>query len=902
MTAVELLAESDLEAGRPEQVIADLSGLVESHPTWERSTGLLMTALYRCGRGADALALYDRTRRLLAEELGVDPGPALRRLYEQILHSDPALDARAAPSAAHGVVPRQLPRDVADFVGRESDLAQLDDIASGENGVPAIILTTISGTAGVGKTALAVRWAHHAAERFPDGQLFVDLRGFDIGPPLRPIDALVQLLLALGVEPDRIPAGQDEAAGLYRSLLADRRALVVLDNAATAESVRPLLPGGPGCLVVITSRNRLSGLVAHDGARPIALDALSHAESVALLTRIIGAQQVEAEPDAVDALATACGYLPLALRIAAATLVDQPRLSVIDYLARFGQTGRLNALRIEDDERSAVGAAFDQSYGTLSAVTRRVFRLLSVFPAGWTAEAAATAADLDPAATIQILARLTEAHLVSEPSPGRFDLHDLLRVYAHERFQSEESESDREQIITRIYRWYTGHVEASARLLYPNVVRVQPPQNTCPDFPDRDAALRWHKDERSNLIALIVRPPQACSARLVVVLADGLRGYFVTRRNPVDWLAVATASLAAAEVDGDPRLRAAAHLNMSSAIGNVGEGERAIAHAERGLECSRQAGWVEGELASLNLLGSSCDNAGQPERAERVLTEALRINRSINRYSGMATNLTNLGRLNLKLGRLAKAAEQLTEMLSLVEDERVSFPSTFALGNLGETYRLLGRYDEATRCFNLAIEAGRRVGNASGEANALANTATMLCDLGRLAEAEECAEAATRVIAELGERYTYAVAVGALARVHQRRGDLDGARELLGSVLELGQESESVYPVVNARIALCEIARDKGDYARALDEAGTALRLARGSHLPVLEADALTAAASTHQRAGDSLSARECGEPALEIHLRTGNRLGQARTLKILGRMPEATKIFAELGIPEHRR
>jgi DNA-binding SARP family transcriptional activator/tetratricopeptide (TPR) repeat protein len=913
-TAVESLAEADLDSGHPQQVVTDLAPLVETHPTWERSIALLMTALYRCGRQADALALYDRTRRLLADELGVDPGPHLRERYDRILRSDPSLDpgptaaTTTTPQQATPLVPRQLPRDVANFTGREADLARLDEESTVDGPVPAIILTTISGTAGVGKTALAVRWAHHAAHRFPDGQLFVDLRGFDIGPPVRPIDALVQLLLALGVEPDRIPAGQDEAAGLYRSLVAQRRMLVVLDNAASAESVRPLLPGGRDCLVLITSRNRLSGLVAHDGARPIPLDALSHKDSVALLARVMGERRFDAEPEATAELAIACGHLPLALRIAAATLVDQPDLRIADYLTRFGRVG-LDTLRIEDDERSAVGAAFDQSYAALEPRARRMFRLVSLFPAGWTADAAAAVADCDPDTARRTLVRLAEAHLVAEPSPDRYDLHDLLRVYARERLHAEEGEATRSAMTDRLYRWYTGRVDASARLLYPTVVRVQPPDASHPDFPGRDAALRWHDDERANLIALIVEPSPAGTARLVVVLADALRGFFITRRNPVDWLAVATAAVTASEVDGDPRLRAAAYLQLSSAVVGVGDLEDSISHAERAASLSREAGWVEGELASLNLLGSNYDNAGLPERAETVLTEALRLNRAINRYTGMATNLTNLGRLNLKLGRLAMAAEQLTEMLDLVEQQRLTIPPSFALSNLGETYRLLGRYDEASRRFADAVEAGRRVGNLSGEANALSNLAVMRCDQGRLDEALEHAETATHLIAELGERYTQAAAIGALARVRYRRGDLDAARELFADVLAVGQSSEGVYPLGNARIGLAELARDAGEYGHALNEAREALDLARRARLPLVEADALTVLAGIHLRAGDAGAAREHGERALEIHTRTGNRLGQARTLMILGyadgpaagreRRQESTKIFADLGIPE---
>ncbi len=308
--AIDLGARADLDRGCHEDVSARLAVPAGDNPTREHLAELLMLAHYRCGRQADALAVYRRSWQTLRDELGVEPGPGLRELHARILANDPAL----APSAQDGAPlppPRFLPRDVPDFTGRTTDLRRLDEIAEESRDVAgAVLITAVTGTAGVGKTALAVRWGHRAAGRFPGGQLYVNLRGYDTGPPLRPVDALAQLLRALGLPGEKIPADEQEASGLYRSLLAERRILVLLDNAASTEQVRPLLPAAPGSITLITSRDRLAGLLARDGARRLVLDVLSPRESVALIGRIVGPQRVSASPEAALALAAACGHLP----------------------------------------------------------------------------------------------------------------------------------------------------------------------------------------------------------------------------------------------------------------------------------------------------------------------------------------------------------------------------------------------------------------------------------------------------------------------------------------------------------------------------------------------------------------------------------------------------------------
>jgi DNA-binding SARP family transcriptional activator len=343
MAAVEDRIEAELALGRHTELVCELSALVSRHPLQERPRGQLMLALYRSGRQAEALQVYQATRQVLLEELGIEPGRGLRQLQQAILIGDPALEpasdkvgvAAAAPSAQ--VPPAQLPADVADFTGRGRHLWQLRQLLAASQRTTAVSISAIVGGAGTGKTALAVHWAHQVRHRFGDGQLYVELRGTALTAPLRPIQALTNLLRGLGVTADDVPDDMDQAAALYRTLLADRRVLVVLDDARDAEQLRPLLPGSPGCLVLVTSRDQLAGLVAQQGARRLTLDVLTPAEAMTLLVRVLGDQQVRTEPAATAELVRACGRLPLALRTAAADLTGQPRRSIASYVDQLGQ-------------------------------------------------------------------------------------------------------------------------------------------------------------------------------------------------------------------------------------------------------------------------------------------------------------------------------------------------------------------------------------------------------------------------------------------------------------------------------------------------------------------------------------------------------------------------------------
>ena len=336
------LLRQGLDRDLGHQLMAD----VNRHPTRERLVGQLMVVLYRGGQPAAALEVFQRARAVLANELGIDPGPELRRLELAVLRNDPSLHPA---NTVRLDVPALLPPGVPDFTGREEHLRRLDDDTAGGD---AVVISAIAGAAGVGKTALALQWAHRALPRFPDGQLYVTLDGFAVGPPLRPEQALFQFLRTLGVPAERIPVELAEASGMFRTVLADRRVLLVLDNAATADQVRPLLPASPSCAVLVTSRNRLDGLVAINAARRLSLDVLAPGEALDLLTRILGRDRVAAEPEAAAELTRATAYLPLALRIAAAGLANHPDRPIADHVAQLCGDGMLDALEL--DEHTAV--------------------------------------------------------------------------------------------------------------------------------------------------------------------------------------------------------------------------------------------------------------------------------------------------------------------------------------------------------------------------------------------------------------------------------------------------------------------------------------------------------------------------------------------------------------------
>jgi DNA-binding SARP family transcriptional activator len=521
LLAAEDRIDAELALGQHGALCPELGQLVAEHPLRERLRGQLMLALYRSGRQAEALAVFHDTRRVLDAELGVEPGPGLRQLHEWVLAADPGLElpgqAWAAATAAPPmpvVVPRELPADVAAFTGRAAELAELDRLLPGPAGEDsgkapgAVVIAAVAGTAGAGKTALAVRWAHRVAGQFPDGQLYVNLRGYDPGQPVAPDEALAGFLRALGVADADIPLEEAERAARYRSLVAAKRLLVVLDNAASEAQVRPLLPGSESVMVVVTSRDSLAGLVAVDGARRLDVDVLPQGEAVALLCALIG-PRVGDDPAAAEDLARLCARLPLALRVAAERAAARPDTPLADLVAELGGEGdRLELLAAGGDSRAAVTSVFSWSYRHLPADAARMFRLLGLHPGpDWDRCAAAALTTSSAVEAGRLLAALARAHLIQPAGPGRYQMHDLLRGYAAHLAARHDTDQARQAALTGLFDYYLAVCAAATARLAPagHQQQPQPPPAgiPVPEFGDRAAARAWLDTELSTLTALV---------------------------------------------------------------------------------------------------------------------------------------------------------------------------------------------------------------------------------------------------------------------------------------------------------------------------------------------------------------------------------------------------------------
>ena len=837
--------------------------------------------------------------RLLADALGLSE--AERNLLAEAARGHPAQPTPATPP-----VPRQLPADVAGFTGRVRDLEHLDALLGRGDQATTVVISAIAGTAGVGKTALAVHWAHRVADQFPDGQLHVNLHGWSLGPPVSPLQALAQLLHGVGVPTDQIPVELEAAAGLYRSLLAGKGVLVVLDNARDAEQVRPLLPGSPGCLVVVTSRDRLT------------LDALTPDEAISLLGRILGQARVAAEPEAASELAEACAFLPLALRIAAAGRLDQPDQPIASYTARLRGRDRLARLEVEGDAQAAVRIAFDSSYAALDGATRRLFRLLGLAPGpDVTAAAAAALAGITPERAASLLQRLVGVHLLEGRAHGRFAFHDLLRVYARQRTEHEDDQAQRQAATRRLFGWYLHSAGAAARLLHPAIVRLPLPPAE-PGLPpagfDRYAdALAWMDGERANLVAVVAHAAEHGPRPLTWLLADVLRGYLVLRRHMVDWLAVADTSLAAAADEGDQQAEATARFSLGLAHWSLGRYPQAIQHYTAALELFRRTGWVQGEAATVANLGTVYTDMGNLQQAADHLTRALALHRRIDQSDGDADTLSSLGVVDRELGRLAEAADHQAQALALYRQAGTRGGEAYALDNLGEVDHDLGRLDRAIDQLTQALALYREAGNRSGEAYALHALAAVHRDAGRQHQALELAQAAVTLARETSEHRAYAEALNTLGSVHLCLADREAATDHHRQALDLARQAGTRYPEAGALLGLAATHHAQEDHDQAVEHARQALAVARQVGYRVLEGQALTVLAAAHHARADDDQAIQHARRALAIHRDTGHRLGQARTLVILGHAlhhttdpgaavaswQRALTLFTDIGTPE---
>ncbi|USX51647.1 BTAD domain-containing putative transcriptional regulator [Lentzea sp. HUAS12] len=716
LTAVEQRAALMLTVGREAEVAGELTTLVSAHPLRERLHGLLMSALYRGGRQAEALAVYTDLRRLLIEELGIEPGPELRQLHEQVLVG--RHDPQPEP-VAPALVPVQLPHEIRDFTGREKELAKLSEVVPQDHSP---VLVAITGTGGVGKTALAVRFAHQVASRFPDGQLHVDLRGFDSSaPPVQPGTALHQLLQSLGVPSERIPEDLPAKSALYRSVLAGKRVLVLLDNARLAEQVRPLLPGRSTSMVLVTSRNHLGGLVARDGAHSLTLSTLTRDEGLTLLTSAVGADRVAAEPAAAAKLVELCGHLPLAVRIAAERVVTRPHLTLADLAGDLAdERDRLNVLATGDDEDTAVRAAFSWSYLALKPDAARVFRLIGLHPgAEISLGAVAALAGVPVSRARTLLDVLAGGHVLEEVARGRFRLHDLLRLYATELSATEESSGGRDEAVKRLLGWYFDTANAAGTVIAPpdHPAFLLPPLST-QDFSSHDEAFTWCRTESSNLLA-VARLAEEHDSPAAWQIPVALWNYFIVSSALDEWTRTYRVAERAAARDGNQAARSwAVHGQGLAAF----RGERfadALELFDRALAIRREIGDPVGAAWSLTGLGMAYGGLRQFDLAVDRFGEALRGHVEVGSWFGEGGTRLFLSDILRSAGQFEAALESARRALELMDSHDAPHGKAMALVGIGWAQSKLGRPAEGRDSFRQAIEFLRVLGDRKSLAEAL---------------------------------------------------------------------------------------------------------------------------------------------------------------------------------------
>ena len=815
--------------GLPDRALPQLQELTVREPLNERAHAQLMIALAASAQQAAALGVYDLVRQRLEEQLGVRPGAELAQAHAQVLSQQiPAAPSTRWPAAAAGAdaapphsagheVPGQLPHAAAHFVGRGAELAALDTLLDQLNG-GAIVISAIAGTAGVGKTALAIHWAHRVADRFPDGQLYVDLHGYDPAQPMPAADALAGFLRSLGVPGQDIPPGEDECAARYRSLLAGKRMLVVLDNAGSVDQVRPLLPGSLASTAVVTSRDALAGLVARDGATRLDLDLLPMADAVGLLRALIGTR-VAAAPDAAAELAAQCCRLPLALRVAAELAIRHPGVPLAELTGELADLRkRLDLLAAGGDHRTAVRAVFSWSYQHLDADAARTFRLLGLHPGPrFEPYAAAALTGITVERARHMLDVLARAHLIHIASLGRYGMHDLLRAYARELA---DGDSDEHQALTRLFDHYLHTAAAAMDTLHPADrhwrPRIPTPATPVPPVTGAAAARGWLDAEQATLVAITVHAAEHGWSAHATQLADTLFRYLDYGGHYPEAVIIHSRARIAARQAGDTAAEAAALNALGLVAFHQGRCQQSAGHLESALALFRQTGDRTGQARVLSNLGvvsylqgryaeasrwwqqslaAHCENGdqageatalvnlglldmrqGRYQQASGRLLNSLALARTTGNRATESTALVNLAEVSLRQGAYQYAAGQLQQALCLSRETGDRNHEASALTTLGEVCQQLGRYEQAVGHLQKALSLSRKAGNREDEADALNGLGEVLLATGQPGDARVRYAAALGLASEIGGKYQQARAHHGLARAHQAAGDPGEAR------------------------------------------------------------------------------------------------------------------------------
>ena len=821
------------------QLYAVFSGQVTRPPDWD---GVVRPLIETCtGGDAAALAHWRQRHAVLIqvyEELG--------RLDRQHVSSPQAFELTADP--ARRPVPRELPAPVAHFTGRVTELAALTGLLdhAGTQTPGTIVISAIGGTAGVGKTALAVHWAHQVADRFGDGQLYVNLRGYDPGQPVTAANALARFLRALGVAGQDIPADEAERAARYRSQLAGKQILIVLDNAGDVEQVRPLLPGSPGCAVVVTSRDALAGLVARDGAARLDLDLLPLHDAVALLRQLIG-ERAEMDPAAVEELAAQCCRLPLALRVAAEFAAGRPGTPVSDVVAELSdRQRRLEGLDAGGDRRTAVRAVFSWSYDHLDADTARAFRLAGLHPGADFepyAIAALIGSTLDEARrTLDTLAR---AHLIQPAPNGRYSMHDLLRGYARELAASHDGEDERRAALTRLFDYYLYAAATAMDAFYPAERHLRPrvaaPATVMPPLATGPAGRAWLDAERGTLVAATAHAASHGWPAHAVRLSATLYRYFMITGHYEEALVV-------------------------------------YGHAQ---PAARQTGDSAAEGYALNQLAGIYWRLGRHQQSADCLEQAMPLFRQAGDRAGQARTMDNLSTLYTDRGRYVEAAaliENAHNIYREIGDRLMEGRTLFGLAQLDER---LGRYDEGVDYATRAVAITREVGDRAQEGRAFGLLAKIRRRQGLFGQAIELADQSLAISLEIGDRLEECVSLLELGHVALRQGRTEEAAGYLGQSLDVASTGGLRDAEADALLGLGEFFLATGRPEEARASLTPALELTIECDLRHDQARAHDGLGRACRAFGDELQARRHWEQALAIY----TELGVPEAAEVRGRL-----------------
>jgi DNA-binding SARP family transcriptional activator len=841
VTAAEQVFELCLRAGHAGGLVADLRDLAAQHPFRESLHAQLMLALYRSGRKAEALDEYRKIRELLVEELGIDPGPQLSSLYEAILREAPELSIPAdviteppEPAAAttdtpeHAHAPCTLPYDLSDFTGREGELrALLDCMTGSQESRGHCRVVAIDGMGGSGKTCLAVRAAHQVAADFPDGQLHIDLRAFTPGEsPMSPTAALDSLLGVLGVPSDRIPGDLEGRRALWRSQLANRRMLLVLDNAVDTSQVYPLLPGSPGCLVLITGRKRLMDL---DGAAWISIGPMAPENGTQLIEEVLGAARTAAEPEAVQDLVRLCGGLPLALRIAAARLRNRPRWTVRYLVERLcDETRRLEELSA--GERS-VAATLQLSYQAMDEEHRTALRLLGLYgDADINVYTGAALLATDIYGAEQILERLLDVHLLQQSHIAVYRFHDLVRNFA-QSLSSPATAHDNSMAVERLLGYYWRATEAACDVLFPGRTRnpavITPYAGEVPVFTTTAEATDWFNRERASLIA-------------AVELADqkGLDEYTVWLiRNIVFWLnsvgrfdefkQLSQLAIATARRSDDLAALGSSLSSLGVACWRLGHLDEGIQSAKEGRDVAAQLGDQRTESHSESMIGLLLTVQGQHPEALSHLERAIALERELDIPRAEAESLSNLSTLLMQWGKYEEAALAARQALEIHRSLDYRDNHVMALTDLAFAYAGQGRYEEADEQLRQARARCDASSPPGDVALTLALSAEVIECLGRSAEGPFLAEEALELAALSGSPTRQAKVENLVGRLYRRRKGFERAMALHTHAHELAVAMRYRTEEAHALYGMAEAAAAFGDAEAAAGHAAKAEELLR---------------------------------------------------------------------------